>query len=163
MKPTGPRPPGHDRLSLTPKQEAFAQCIVAGKTQADAYREAYGGNYKPAALYVKASHLIATPKIKNRIAELRAPAAAAAGLTLEKHLEDLQTLRNLAVKKGNYSAAVQAEIARGRAAGVQAPEKKTLALTGPDGGPLQLESKLDVGSLTDDQLRVLASIPVRAG
>lgn len=35
--------------------------------------------------------------------------------------------------------------------------------SGPDGNPIAVESKLDVGNLSDDQLRALASIPVRSG
>jgi hypothetical protein len=36
-------------------------------------------------------------------------------------------------------------------------------LSGPNGGPIRTDSRLDVGSLTDDQLRALASIPVQRG
>lgn len=36
-------------------------------------------------------------------------------------------------------------------------------LTGEGGGPLEVKSTLDVSGLTDEQLRALASIPVRAG
>lgn len=36
-------------------------------------------------------------------------------------------------------------------------------VSGPNGGPLETKSTMDVSGLTDDQLRALASIPVRAG
>ena len=39
-------------------------------------------------------------------------------MTLELHLEDLQRLRNMAVKEKQYGPAVTAEIARGKASGV---------------------------------------------
>lgn len=35
--------------------------------------------------------------------------------------------------------------------------------SGPDGQPIRTDARLDVGSLTDDQLRALASIPVQRG
>jgi len=35
--------------------------------------------------------------------------------------------------------------------------------SGPDGQPIRTDTRLDVGSLTDDQLRALASIPVQRG
>lgn len=37
-------------------------------------------------------------------------------------------------------------------------ERSTTELTGPDGGPIQTESKIDVSSLTIEQQRALASI-----
>jgi hypothetical protein len=37
----------------------------------------------------------------------------------------------------------------------------TAAHTGPDGGPLRVETRIDVSKLTDEQLAVLASIPIR--
>ena len=41
-------------------------------------------------------------------------------------------------------------------------ERVTSEITGPDGKPLQVESKINVGDLSDEQLRALASIPVQA-
>lgn len=35
--------------------------------------------------------------------------------------------------------------------------------SGPDGQPIRTDARLDVGSLSDDQLRALASIPVQRG
>lgn len=35
-------------------------------------------------------------------------------------------------------------------------------LTGPDGGPIQTEAKIDASNLTTEQLRALASIPVQS-
>jgi phage terminase small subunit len=148
---------------LTPKQEAFAQAVAAGKSMADAYRQAYDcSRSKDSTIYPKASRLMAEGKVKARLAQLRQPAADAAGMTLETHLRDLQILRNKAVKAGQISAAVQAEIARGRAAGVLAAERKQVELTGKDGGPVQVESTVDVSACTDEELRVLARLPVRA-
>ena len=44
--------------------------------------------------------------------------AEKAQITLASHLEDLARLRNLAVQKDQIAAAISAEIARGKAAGV---------------------------------------------
>jgi hypothetical protein len=58
---------------ITVKQEAFCQALLAGRSQSDAYRDAY--NTKPSstagAIAVSASRLMADPKITIRIAELR--------------------------------------------------------------------------------------------
>ena len=41
-------------------------------------------------------------------------------------------------------------------------DKSQTELTGAGGGPVQSETKLDISSLTNEQLRALASIPVQA-
>jgi phage terminase small subunit len=61
-------------MGLTAKQEAFCKAIaLEGKTQSDAYRDAYDAeNMKDEVIYVKASELAAAGKVKVRIAELKA-------------------------------------------------------------------------------------------
>ena len=60
-------------MSLTGPQEKFAVGVASGKTQADAYREAYpkAAKWKDAAVYVKASELMANGKVSVRVKELR--------------------------------------------------------------------------------------------
>ena len=59
-------------MALTPKQEAFAQAIAQGKTQADAYRVAYeAGKMKDSTVWSKASVLMADGKVTARVDELR--------------------------------------------------------------------------------------------
>ena len=124
---------------LTPKQEAFCIAIVAGKTAAEAYAIAgYQPKASPTTRQQASSRLLNSKEIARRIAELRMPAAKKAGLTLESHLEDLQRLRNMAVKDGQMSAAIAAEIARGKAAGVWAYVERR-ELTGKDGGPIEVD------------------------
>jgi hypothetical protein len=116
-------------MALTPKQEAFAQEIASGKSQADAYRIAFNaGKMKPETIYKRASELMANGEITGRVQELREPVVQKVQLTLEAHLTDLQKLRNMAVKKEQYSAAISAEIARGRAAGLYV-EKSEVTIT----------------------------------
>lgn len=105
---------------LSPQRERFAQAVASGLNQSDAYRAAYKvrEGTKPNSINVAASQLMANPNIALRVAELRAPAAKAATITLESHLADLQRLRNMAVKEKQFSAAITAEVARGKAAGV---------------------------------------------
>jgi phage terminase small subunit len=106
-------------MALTPKQEKFAQCVASGMTQAEAYREAYDAqNMKDATIWSRASELMTDGKVTARVAELREPIVKEAQMTLKSHLEDLQKLRNMAVKAEQYSAAITAEIARGKAAGI---------------------------------------------
>lgn len=104
---------------LTSKQEKFAQGIASGKSQADAYREAYNvQNMKDNSIHVNASKVLANTKVALRVEELRQPIVEEVGITLKTHLEDLLALRQAAVADRSFSAAISAEIARGKAAGV---------------------------------------------
>jgi hypothetical protein len=107
-------------MSLTPKQEKFAQSVAEGMTQADAYRTAYNckPTTKPESIINKASELMRNGYIAARVDELRKPAAIKVGITLEGHLNDLMMLRNLAAKNNQFGAAISAEVARGKASGV---------------------------------------------
>lgn len=102
---------------MTPKRERFCQAIVAGETQADAYRLAYGDK-KPANVHSRASRLMSTPAVAQRVTELRQPVLEAAQTTLESHLNTLRELRDRAAASGNYAAAIAAEVARAKAYGI---------------------------------------------
>ena len=107
-------------MALTPKQEAFAQALVTGMSQSDAYRAAFtvGAKTKPETVNQAASRLMADSNVTARVAELREPIAKKAQITLESHLDDLLRLRNMAAKERQYGAAITAEVARGKASGV---------------------------------------------
>ena len=124
-------------MSLTPKQEAFAQAIVTGVNQSDAYRAAYKvrPGTKAESVNVAASKLMSDAKVTQRVAELRESVAKKAQITLESHLDDLMRLRNMAAKEKQYSAAITAEVARGKASGVHV-EKSAVEVTGSEGGPV---------------------------
>jgi phage terminase small subunit len=59
-------------MTLTAKQEAFAQAIADGMNQADAYRTAYDAeNMADTSVYVEASKLIDNPNVAQRVKELK--------------------------------------------------------------------------------------------
>jgi len=60
-------------MNLTPKQEAFAQAVANGMTQADAYRSAFNvrPGSKPESTWDSASKLMAHPQVSLRVAELK--------------------------------------------------------------------------------------------
>jgi phage terminase small subunit len=116
--------------ALTAKQEAFAQAVASGKSQAEAYRTVYNAEKsKPETVHSKASVLMANGKVAARVAELRKPVAEKAQMTLEGHLRDLMMLRNMAVKEKQISAAIAAEVARGKAAGIHVEKTESLVTT----------------------------------
>jgi hypothetical protein len=95
---------------LTPKQEAFAQAVAGGKTQADAYREAY--NVKPTTknevTQVKASQLMADGKVRVRVDELKAQLSEKLLWTREDSLKTLIAVINAPDNAGNIISSVQA-------------------------------------------------------
>lgn len=60
-------------VKLTAKQEGFAQSVVDGMNQSDAYRAHYAvADSIPERIHVQASLVASTPKVAQRIAELKA-------------------------------------------------------------------------------------------
>lgn len=119
---------------LTPKQEAFALAYIETGSASEAYRRAYcADEMKPETLNKRASELLAHGGVAGRIESLRAPVREAVQLTLKQHLEDLKRLRDLAEQDGKYGPAIQAEVARGKAAGLYVEKQE---ITGKDGSPL---------------------------
>ena len=81
-------------MSLTAKQEAFAQAVASGMTQADAYRSAYDcGNSSEATIYDEASDLMRHPEIAPRVTELK---NALAEMAIWTRIDSLQALSEIA-------------------------------------------------------------------
>lgn len=79
---------------LTGKQEAFAQAIADGKTQADAYRTAYAAEkMADKTIWEKASALMADGKVSARVDELR---QALAQRMLWRREDSVEVLRKIA-------------------------------------------------------------------
>lgn len=80
---------------LTEKQEAFAQNIIMGMSQADAYRNAYNTKkMSDKTVWENASRLINNSKVKARVNELRAQVANKAIMTAEERLKFLSKVIN---------------------------------------------------------------------
>lgn len=106
-------------MSLTPKRESFAQAVASGMSQADAYRSAFDASrMKPETVQSAASRLMADSKVSARVEEIRAPVVKKAQITLESHLERLKQLSEKAEQDGQFSAAISAEVSRGKASGL---------------------------------------------
>lgn len=104
---------------LTPKQESFCLAYIESGNATDAYRKAgYSPGMAQKTAMEAASRLLKNGKIVARLAELRQPAADAAQLTLQAHLQRLEKLSKAAEGDGKYAAAVAAEVARGKASGL---------------------------------------------
>ena len=102
---------------LTPKQEKFAQNVAKGMKKKDAAKQA-GYSEKNAARAGTVLTSKSNPEVQDRIHALQTKAASKAELTLGNHLVDLKEIRDGAMRNGAWSAAVTAEVARGKAAGL---------------------------------------------
>ena len=104
---------------LTQKQENFCLAYIETGNASEAYRKAYPGTrMSDKTLNEAASRLLKNSKVVARLEELRKPATESAQITLAQHLSTLEELRELAKEEGKYGPAIQAEIARGKAAGL---------------------------------------------
>lgn len=128
-------------MSVTPQQEAFAQAVASGMNQSDAYRAAYKvrPTTKPETVNQAASRLMADSNISARVGELRKPIVEAVQITLQSHLERLSELSRLAQEGGQMSAAINAEVARGKASGLYVEK-------------MEHSGSIGVTTLTDEQL-----------
>lgn len=134
-------------ISLTMKQEAFCLAYMETMNASEAYRRAYNaGNMAEATIWRKANELVKNGKVTARIEELRQPVIEQAQLTLESHLNTLAALRDKAEAEGKYGPAIQAEISRGKAAGLYSDK---IELTGKGGGPIATQN---LNELTDEEL-----------
>jgi phage terminase small subunit len=78
-------------MMLTPQQEKFAQAVAGGKSQAEAYREAYpkSKNWKDAAVHTNASKLMSDTKVLLRVEELRKAASDIANVSSARVLQEI--------------------------------------------------------------------------
>ena len=79
---------------VTRQQETFLQAIMRGKTQRQAYIDAYPNaeNWKPQSVDAKASNLLKTPNVALRYAELQRDAAEANAITRDSVLAHLKMI-----------------------------------------------------------------------
>ena len=106
-------------MRLTQKQENFCAEFIKCGNAAEAYRRSYNAKkMQDVSVWNASSRLMADSKIAERIQELRDAAAKEAQVTLEGHLNKLAELRDMAVEEGQFSAAITAEVSRGKAAGL---------------------------------------------
>lgn len=134
---------------LTIKQENFCLAYVETSNASEAYRHVYDcTKMKEATINRAAKELMDNPKITARLAELRKAAAEATQLTLTTHLSKLAELRDKAAGAQQFSAAITAEISRGKAGGLYVDRAE---LTGKDGGAIAVEQV----SITTSRLQAL--------
>jgi len=106
---------------LTRKQELFVKELVSKDGQATMRECATEAGYAPGSAHTRAYELTNPhlyPNVCAKIQQYRQELDEKYGINYKRHLKDLQVIRNEALQNGAYSAAVQAEKARGQTGGL---------------------------------------------
>ena len=115
---------------LTERQIKFAELLVYNEGRLSPAECAHEAGYKsrPRQAASELRNPKISPLVVQYIGELRAEMQEKHGISLDKHLGELSKLRDEATKKGAWSAAINAEVARGKAGGLYIDQK--LIMTG---------------------------------
>ena len=114
---------------LSEQQKKFAELLVYNEgrmTPTDCAREA---GYAEGSCHVAASRLRnanQSPLVVKYISEIRQEVQQKFEVTFERHITELGRIREEPLKKGAFSAAANAEVARGKAAGLYIEQRINL-------------------------------------
>ena len=111
---------------LTDMQKRFAELYVYNEGRSTPYECAKEAGYAEQSARVRASELRnprTYPLVVQYIGELREEIQNKYAIDFERHIKELARLREAALKKGSFSSAVNAEVARGKAAGPYIEQK----------------------------------------
>lgn len=118
--------------TLSYAQNVFLrEWLTNGHRTIDAYKAAYSTNAKDSVIRIQAYRVLNSPAIRAVITDLQRRAVARSAISLEHHLTELAVLRDQARAAGQYSAAIAAEIARGKVGGYYI-ERAIIKNTVPD-------------------------------
>ena len=107
-------------------QMKFAHLLVTNEGRMNGYECAKEAGYSEDRARVTASELQSPkkyPLVVKYIGEIREEYQKKYAVTFERHITELGKIRSEALKKGAWSAAVNAEVARGKAAGLYIEQK----------------------------------------
>jgi len=122
---------------LTAKQDKFARLVAEGKTQADAYREAYNASkMKAETIQNSAYKLMQNDEITTRINELKKEFTKkldiASQITVERMLATSQKILKLALEQGDFTNSLKALDFQTKIKGLYAPTKTDTKLSAGD-------------------------------
>ena len=111
---------------LTEMQMKFSHLLVTNEGRMTGYECAKEAGYSEDRARVTASELQSPkkyPLVVKYIGEIREEYQKKYSVTFERHITELGKIRQSALNKGAWSAAVNAEVARGKAAGLYIEQK----------------------------------------
>ena len=144
---------------LTERQIKFAELLVYNEGRKSPSECAYEAGYKtrPSQAASELRNPKIAPLVVKYIGELRAEIQEKYGINFEKHISELAKLRDDAQAKGAWSAAINAEIARGKAGGLYVDQKLVLSGNLDNMSEKELESKMK--QILDDHKTLINITP----
>jgi|TARA_E500000081_G_scaffold92497_1_gene93544 phage terminase small subunit len=144
---------------LTERQIKFAELLVYNEGRKSAAEAAYEAGYKtrPRQAASELRNPRVSPLVVKYIGELRAEVQEKFGIDLSRHLGELAKLRDDAMKKGAWSAAINAEVARGKAGGLYVDQKLILSGNLDNMSEKELEAKM--AKILDDHKTLIDVSP----
>ena len=144
---------------LTERQIKFAELLVYNEGRKSAAEAAYEAGYKtrPRQAASELRNPKVSPLVVKYIGELRAEVQEKFGIDLGRHLGELAKLRDDAMKKGAWSAAINAEVARGKAGGLYVDQKLILSGNLDNMSEKELEAKM--AKILDDHKTLIDVSP----
>jgi len=136
---------------LTDMQIRFAELVVFNEGRKTPTECAIEAGYEKEFAHVRASELRNPrkyPLVVKYIGELREEIQKKYEITFEKHVAELAKLRDSSRDKGAWSAAINAEVARGKAAGLYVEQK--IIRTGKLEDMTEKELELKMKQLIED-------------
>ena len=122
--------PGHKAgKTLNDKERKFVEIYVSGDGRVGLKEAAIKAGYTPSSAHVMAWKLTnpeKSPHVVAAIQRYRAELASKYNTSYERHMRDLQIIRDKALESGAFAAAVQAEYRRGQALGTIYVERKEI-------------------------------------
>ena len=126
-------------------QMKFAHLLVTNEGRLTGYECAKEAGYSEDRARVTASELQSPkkyPLVVKYIGEIREEYQKKYAVTFERHMAELGKIRSEALKKGAWSAAVNAEVARGKAAGLYIEQKIIRTGKLDDLSEIELENRM---------------------
>ena len=130
---------------LSEQQKKFAELLVYNEGRKTPTECALEAGYAEGSAHVRASELRNAnkyPLVVKYIGEIREEIQRKYEITFEKHITELGRIRQEALSKGAFSAATNAEVARGKAAGLYIEQKIIRTGKLEDMSMEQLEAKM---------------------
>ena len=144
---------------LTERQIKFAELLVYNEGRLSPAEAAFQAGYKtrPRQAASELRNPKISPLVVKYIGELRAEVQEKYGISFEQHISELAQIRNEALKKGAWSAAVNAEVARGKAGGLYVDQKLIMTGNGDAMAPDEIKEKLR--KILDDNKELINITP----
>ena len=140
-------------------QQRFAQLLVTNEGRRTPTECAIEAGYEKDSAYVRASELRNPkkyPLVVQYIGEIREEYQKKYEVTYERHISELGKIREAALKKGAFSAANNAEVARGKAAGLYVEQK--IIRTGKLDDMSKEEMERELKNILDEYSPILQDI-----